>query len=776
MPSRPMPARLASRTPWHARLLARPFAGLAAAWLLLALGRPSGAVEPIAADAYPKEVRPLLEKYCFSCHQGDKAEAGLTLDAYQESSAKGRDRASWQKVLRQLQGKVMPPADSPQPTDAERQKVLAWIEGFALTPDCSQGERPGRVTLRRLNRAEYNHTIRDLFGLTMQPANDFPSDDVGYGFDNIGDVLTLPPVLLERYLDAADKVVRAAILTPDLESARVQNAKGGVLASAGEVGGEFEFAASAEYILRARASGDQAGPEPAKMGIRIDGKEHSVIEVPVPQNDPRDYEVRVKLTKGKHKFTVAFLNDYYMPNSPDPKLKGDRNLHVERVTVIGPIGVLPEDLPASHKKFFPKPISAAAKREQQREQVEALLRPNVSRAFRRRVTDDEIKRLMRFYDAAREQGDSVERAVQMTLQAVLVSPSFLFRVEQDPPKGQVRNLNDFELASRLSYFLWSSLPDDELFRAAAADELHTDEQLQKQAIRMLRDPKSQALVENFAGQWLQLRNIETFSPDKGRFPQYDDALKAAIRRETEAFFAHIVAEDRSILEFLDADYTFVNERLAKHYGLAGVSGEEFRRVNVDRQQRGGLLGQASILAVTSNPTRTSPVKRGKWVLENLFAAPPPPAPPNVPELADNKGQPLSGTLRQRMEQHRVKPSCAACHQLMDPLGFGLENYDAIGGWRTMDGKDPIDSSGVLPDGKKFNGPAELKVVLLNRQEEFRRCIAEKLLTYAIGRGLEYYDACAVQRIAGACGQQDNRFSVLITEIVRSPAFRQRESR
>ena len=332
------------------------------------------------------------------------------------------------------------------------------------------------------------------------------------------------------------------------------------------------------------------------------------------------------------------------------------------------------------------------------------------------------------------------------------------------------------MASRLSYFLWSSLPDDELFRAGVKGELHTDKQLIEQALRMLKDPKSKALVENFAGQWLQLRNLDTFFPDKERFPDYDDALKSAMRRETEEFFSYLVREDRSVLEFLDADYTFVNERLAKHYGLQGVSGEEFRRVSVDPAQRGGLLGQASILSVTSNPTRTSPVKRGKWILENLFASPPPPPPPNVPELAvENKEKPLTGTLRQQMEQHRSDPSCAACHQLMDPLGFGLENYNAVGAWRTDDGLHPVDPSGELPDGRSFKGPAELKTILKGREEEFRRCFAEKMLTYAIGRGLEHYDACAVQRISRECAENGNRFSVIVTEIVLSPAFRQRES-
>ncbi|MDO7678253.1 MAG: DUF1592 domain-containing protein [Pirellulales bacterium] len=728
------------------------------------------------AETFDGDVQPFLKKYCFDCHEGDQAEGGVSMASYAEVTAKNTDRVHWQKILRQLQGKVMPPKDSPQPDESQRKNIMVWIESFALMPDCSKGERPGRVTLRRLNRAEYNNTIRDLFGIDIKPADIFPSDDVGYGFDNIGDVLTLPPVLLERYLEAAENVMRAVIVTADIDTAPIKTGKGGTLASRGEIGQEFDLSADGQYVVRARAFGDQAGDEPVQMEFRIDGKEKKKVDVSAKQSAPQDYEITLRLEKGKHQFAVAFLNDYYKPDAPDPKQRGDRNLHVEKLTVIGPVGVMPEELPEAHKRFFSKPIEAKIDRDTQRQQVRDLVRPLASRAFRRRATDAEMDGLVALFDFAREKGETVERSMQITTSAILVSPSFLFRIEKDAPSGKTRTLSDVEMASRLSYFLWSSLPDDELFRAGVKGELHTDKQLIEQALRMLKDPKSKALVENFAGQWLQLRNLDTFFPDKERFPDYDDALKSAMRRETEEFFSYLVREDRSVLEFLDADYTFVNERLAKHYGLQGVSGEEFRRVSVDPAQRGGLLGQASILSVTSNPTRTSPVKRGKWILENLFASPPPPPPPNVPELAvENKEKPLTGTLRQQMEQHRSDPSCAACHQLMDPLGFGLENYNAVGAWRTDDGLHPVDPSGELPDGRSFKGPAELKTILKGREEEFRRCFAEKMLTYAIGRGLEHYDACAVQRISRECAENGNRFSVIVTEIVLSPAFRQRES-
>ncbi|MFM8250857.1 MAG: DUF1592 domain-containing protein [Planctomycetota bacterium] len=778
--------RAAVRRVWWRRSLRSPCAlvmlllGLAqlSSILLVPTGCTLRAAEPQAAPGlqlkYDADVRPLLQKYCFDCHSGEKPESGIALDRYREETARTTQRAAWQKINRQLQGRIMPPRDHDQPTDEERQKLLGWIQAYALTADCSGPVQPGRVTVRRLNRVEYNNTVRDLLGIDLKVADEFPSDDVGYGFDNIGDVLTIPPVLLERYLDAADRVARTTIVTGERENAPVKTAKGRDLPSQGKAPGIFDFPATAQYVLRAQASGDQAGPDPCRMSFSLDGKELQVFDVPNARNNPQWFELVVEVPAGKHEFAAAFLNDYYMPKAEDPKLRGDRNLTVQALAVIGPLGLNDEALPASHKRIVTRSVPKTAPAAERLQVATELLRPVASRAFRRAATPEELQRLASLVELAHQQGDSFERGMQVALQAILVSPQFLFKLERDPPPGEIRDLSDFELATRLSYFLWSSLPDDELFRAARDGHLRDPEKFAAQAQRLLLDPRADALVENFAGQWLQLRNLDQFLADKKQFPAFDDQLKAAMRRETELFFAHIMRSDRSVLEFLDADYTFINERLAKHYGLSGWMGEGFQRVNVDKAQRGGLLGQASILAVTSNPTRTSPVKRGKWVLENLFAAPPPPPPPNVPELADGKGKPLTGTLRQRMEQHRVNPACAACHQLMDPVGFGLENYDAIGAWREKDGEHPVDASGEFADGRKFQGPAELKTILLARQEEFRRCLAEKLLTYALGRGLEYYDVCAVNQIAKKVAEQDNRFSVLVREVVLSDAFRKRQ--
>ena len=724
------------------------------------------------ASPFQSRVRPLLQQYCFECHEGDQAEGGITLEAYRETDAKTVDRAVWQKVLRQLEGRAMPPADAVQPTPNDFQRIIAWLKNEALQPDCSQGERPGRVTIRRLNREEYNNTVRDLLHVSVRPADDFPSDDIGFGFDTIGDVLTLPPVLLERYIDAADTAARAAIASTDIDVAPNDSLSGGVLSSNGDLDREFVVDSDGDYAIRVSVWGDQAGAEPPLMTIAVDGKQKRKLKVPNERSSPEEHEIRIRLPAGKHTVRITFHNDFYDAKA---KKKKDRNLHVGGVTIVGPIGVLPTDLPESHIQFFTQPIPGDADIHDQTDIFAKLIRPLASRAFRRRVTEGEIEGLTLVFFGARDRGETVEWATQMALAAMLVSPSFLFRIETSPPPGASRNLNDFEIASRLSYFLWSSMPDNDLFRAAVRGELRSPEQVVAQARRMLRDPKAVALARNFGGQWLGLRGLDEIDPDPQRFPTFDAALRGAMRQETEFFFEHVVREDRSILEFLDADYTFVNERLARHYEISGITGEAFQKVSLDPRQRGGLLGHASILTVTSNPTRTSPVKRGKWILENLFAAPPPEPPANVPELADGKSGQLTGTLRQRMEQHRADPACATCHKLMDPIGFGLENYDAIGAWRTRDGDAAVDASGELPDGRGFQGPGELRSLLAQRKDDFRRCFIEKMLTYGLGRGLEYYDACAVERIAAASAAADDRISVVIAEIVSSPAFRQIES-
>jgi hypothetical protein len=554
------------------------------------------------------------------------------LDKYRTAAAVSEDQATWRKVLRMLRARKMPPAHSRRPKDAEYDSVNAWLEAALGQADRASPPDPGRVTIRRLNRAEYANTIRDLLGVEFNAAADFPSDDVGYGFDNIGDVLTLPPLLMEKYLAAAEQIAAKAVVE------------------------------------------DSPGDKP-----------------------------------------------------------------------------------------------------------EQILRRLATRAYRRPISDQELNRLLKLVATARAQGDRFEAGMRLALQAMLVSPHFLFRVELDPePNGAmpIRALNEYELASRLSYFLWSSMPDDELFNLAARGKLR--ENLDGQVRRMLSDPKSKALVENFAGQWLQLRNLDLATPDKSQFPAFDDDLRRAMRTESEMFFNAIVREDRSVLELLDADFTFVNARLARHYGLEGVEGDRFRRVSLPAgggqeavQARGGVLTQAAMLTVTSNPTRTSPVKRGKWVLENILGTPPPDPPPNVPMLRDDAKAVAAGTLRQRMEQHRKDPNCAVCHKEMDALGFALENFDAVGAWRTKDGNFPIDAAAQLPDGRSFHGPRDLKAVLRGNKEQFTRCLTEKLLTYAMGRGVEPCDRPAVGGIVNAAKAGNYKFSTFVLGIIHSEPFQKR---
>jgi hypothetical protein len=738
---------------------------------------PALAVDPIPDPGsqldFAKDIGPLFAKYCLECHTGKESDGKLAIDSLDPKGGV-KLRKSWQKVRDNLASAIMPPADSTQPSPEERKRMLAWLDTQPLRLDCSGPVHPGRVTIRRLNRYEYNNTIRDLCGVDFKPADDFPNDDVGYGFDNIGDVLSLPPILLEKYLAAAETISQRAILTFDEHSAQTKREKGRMLASQGEIALESDFPHAGQYSFRARAAADQAGPEKAKMQFKLDDKELKVFETTNRRSgDFRNYDFKLELPAGRHKFAAAFINDYYQPNAEDRKLRGDRNLNIDHIEVAGPIGVKPDQLPASHTMIvFVEPSKDKSPEDCARE----IFKRFASRAYRRPATTQEVDRLMQLFALAKGDGEKFERCIQLGVEAMLVSPNFLFRVEQEPganDPGGIRILNEYELATRLSYFLWSSQPDGDLFHLAFTGKLR--ENLDAQVQRMLKDPKSDALVQNFAGQWLQLRSLDVITPDPKRFPQWDKELREAMRKETESFFAYIVREDRSVMEFIDSDYTFVNERLAKHYGLTGVAGAEFQKVSIPADQRGGLLGQASILTVTSNPNRTSPVKRGKWVLENLLAAPPPPAPPNVPALEETRRRDENGSLRQRLEQHRANPACASCHKLMDPLGFGLENYDAIGAWRTEDGKSAIDSTGILPSGDEFKGVRDLRTVLKKRDNEFRLCLAEKLMTYALGRGLELDDQCTLRAIADDLSRHENKFSALVLAIVHSDQFQKRAS-
>lgn len=741
---------------------------------------------PAEDPAFKQKVQPFLTKYCVSCHKGDNPKAGLTLDAYQSEAHARKDRKNWLAVQHVIAAGEMPPKNKPQPTKEEKEFFLTWIETSMTKVDCSPNvvKDPGRVTIRRLNRAEYNNTIRDLCGVDFKPADDFPADDVGYGFDNIGDVLSFQPILLEKYMAAADKVLGAALAVPEVaksgkQAFRPQNilviprsAKTGqppkiVFTSEGSGFLEkFNFPAGGDYTVRFRASGTNVGGEFPKATVRVDGKDIQTFAVDAEPGKAKVYEAKGRFAAGEKRVAVAFTNAF-----EDKAAKKFREFALELIEIEGPANPVPPPEPASMKLLLVARPGATLK---DRDAAQQVLTAFARRAYRRPVKPDEVARLMRLYDAAAKD-DPFPAALKLPMKAVLVSPHFLYRIEEDPKNpNDVRTISDFEFATRLSYFLWSSMPDEELFALAAKNELRAPAVLEAQVRRMLKDPKARALSANFAGQWLQLRSLETLAPDKGYFPAWDDALRKAMAGEAEAFFEHVVQADRPITDFLDADYTFVNERLARHYGIGGVTGTEFRKVQLPDARRGGVVTMASTLTVTSNPTRTSPVKRGKWILENVLGTPPPPPAPDVPELPPT-GQ-LKGTLREQMEQHRSNPSCAICHQKLDPLGFGLENFDAVGGWRSQDNKKNIDASGELPGGLKFNGPGELRKVLLGKADQFRVCFAEKLLTFGLGRGLEYYDKCALDGIVSASKAGGDTFSAVVLAVVRSDPFQKRKGK
>lgn len=738
----------------------------------------------VAQADFGRELAPLVAKYCTGCHGEKKKTAGVALHTFKDRKSVLAGRAVWETALNRLKTRTMPPKKAPQPTDAERAKLVAWLEATLSAVDCDL-KHPGRVTLRRLNRSEYDNTIRDLVGVDFQPAKDFPSDDVGYGFDNIGDVLSLPPLLMEKYLAAGEQIVdKVLIMGSPLGTNRRYEAE--ALPGDGNIVGGFgrnfftnggvskmiDFPKTAQYILRARAYGQQAGPEACKLAFKIDGQTVYVAEVKAVQRAPQVYEVRVGLSKGRRKLEVAFINDYYNPKAPNPRDR-DRNLILDYFEVQGPIESTKRVLPDTHKRIItvrPKDNSTKAWDDAAR----VIIASFGQRAFRRPLNQDEVTRYLRYPRMAKKEGDTFERGIGVAMQAMLVSPYFLFHVETgggEPDEQGVIILSDYEIASRLSYFLWSSMPDEELFALAKQGKLQDPAVRERQVRRMMRDPKVRALAQNFAGQWLQLRNLDIVSPDTDRFPGFSDELRQDMRTETEMFFESVVREDRSVLDFIDGKFTFVNERLAKHYGLDWVKGKHFRKVVLkNSDQRGGVLTQASVLTVTSNPTRTSPVKRGKWIMENILGTPPPDPPANVPPLPEDQEAILSGSLRQRLERHRVDPNCAVCHNEMDALGFAFENYDAVGAWRTKDGKFDIDPSGKLPGGRSFKGPAELRRILKGKRGLFLRCLTEKLLTYSLGRGLEYYDKCAIDEITRAAAKKKYRFSAIVLGIVESDPF------
>jgi hypothetical protein len=737
---------------------------------------------------FAEQFRPLLAKYCYGCHGEGNAEADLNLQRFGDRDSIIEARSQWLKVLARVRAQAMPPLDNkdvPRPSPSEYDTLTNWLDDALNRIDCTGEVDPGRVTLRRLNRNEYRNTIRDLVGIDYQPVDDFPADDVGYGFDNIGDVLSMSPILMEKYLAAAESILDRALVVPSLRLRKrapgdqLQGDDGSsgsgngprTLASNGTLWLPVELPEDGRYEVRILAAGDQAGPEKVKMAIRVDDQELRVAEVRTQRNRPTMHAAIAEVAAGKHRIGAAFLNDYYKPDAENAKER-DRNLIVFHLEIRGPLESTKAELPETHRRVF---IDMPGEESNAAEAAEKILKRFANRAFRRPATPQELKRLVDLTRVAQDEGATFEGSIHLALQAVLASPHFLFRVEDDPPAGKKsRQLNDFEIATRLSYFLWSSLPDEELFQLAWEEKLTKEGELARQVERMIRDPKSRALVDNFASQWLNLRLLDNINPDPGRFPEFGPELRQAMKQETQRFFAEMLTENRPIREFLTADFTYLNEPLAQLYGIPGVAGTELRRVSLQGTSRRGLLTQASILTLTSNPTRTSPVKRGKWVMENLLGEAPPAPPPNVPELMDGEQAQQKGSLRERMQQHRENPNCAVCHERMDALGFAFEKFDPIGKWRDRDGNFPIDSSVILPGGESLAGWNAMVNWLAERQREsFVRCFTEKMLTFALGRGLEYYDQCAVDKIMKELADHDDRLVRLVQLIVASEPFQKR---
>lgn len=721
----------------------------------------------------------MLVKSCSPCHNDRMASGSLNMAPFQNftSIAEGRDH--WERILQKVRTGEMPPKGLPRP-DAEIAVMMKLVQGEFEKADKLVKPDPGRITARRLNRNEYTNTVRDLLAVDFRAERDFPTDDSGHGFDNIGDVLTVSPVLMEKYIRAAERIASQAIggnplpkKPVDIEYHSKDKTIQRLDRSTIQANHRIEW--DGEYTVRIGMPGERAkDAAPVKLGFWMDGKlihEELVETKPsglVYFNPYSEAEFKLILPEGDHVFRAGFIGDEFVKTLSDKDAYSDkRNKFLNMIKFLGPFPAKVEK--ASRKKILIcDPASGAGC-------VNKILGTLARRAYRRPVTPAEVAALAKFVNIAKAEGLSPEQGIQVAIQAMLVSPHFLFRVERDRfpnDPSRVYQVSDLDLASRLSYFLWSSMPDDELLALAEAGKLRQPGVVDAQVKRMLADARAASLADNFAGQWLETRNLDSVKPDPGKFPDWSPELREAMKAETRLFFEHMLKENRPLVEFIDANYTFLNERLARHYGIEGVTGGDFRRVELAGGQRGGVLGQAGVLTVSSYPTRTSPVIRGKYILQNILGAPPPPPPPDVPPL-DDSGVGTNLSLRKGLEQHRSNAVCASCHNRMDTLGFGLENYDGIGRWRTKDGKFDIDVSGTFPNGKSFATPAEMRTLLKADLPEFAHCLTEKMLTYALGRGLERYDRKTVDEINKKLAADGYPFQTLVYEIARSLPFQSR---
>ena len=794
---------------------------------------PSG---PAAVSAEAGEFRAVLDRYCTACHSDRLRTAGLTLESLDLAHV-GAGAETWEKVIRKLRAREMPPPRRPRPDDATYARFVGWLEG-ELDTAALANPNPGAETIHRLNRTEYTNAIRDLLALEIDGRELLPADDQSYGFDNIADVLSLSTSLLERYMLAAGKIAQLAVGSPSIRTTTAiyttspvlrQHYRMSELHPFGSRGGfatRHYFPVDGEYEMRVtleRTHGDaiKGLQRRNRLQVRLDRRLVAEFEIggdgqreawsavfdltPYEREADEDLRLRLPVTAGTHQIALSFPRTSAIAEGVLEPVSaaetyhyaGDRDapMAVWIVEIEGPLDAAAADLGTSPGVAASVPAAATPSRERiftctpdaPSAEAEAACAADIlgtlaRRAFRRPIGNDDVDALMAFYDAGRARG-GFEAGIEFALRAILVDPEFLFRVEVDPagtPPGTPYRISDLELASRLSFFLWSSIPDDELLARAEAGTLREPGVLRAEVRRMLADPRSAALVDNFAGQWLFLRNMRSVKPDPIAFPEFDGNLREAFQRETELWFESQVREDRSVLDVLTSDYTFVNERLAEHYGIPGVRGNHFRRVTLSDHTRRGILGQGSVLTATSYANRTSPVKRGVWVLENLLGAPPPPPPADVPGLEDSESvadpsdpESRPRSVRERMERHRTDPVCASCHVRMDPLGFALESFDAVGGYREL----PVEqTSGTLPSGRELTGPASVREMLLANREDFVGTVTEKLLTYALGRGVEYYDHPSIRRIVDAAEADGYPWSSLILGIVESPPFQMRKAR
>jgi mono/diheme cytochrome c family protein len=770
------------------------------------------AVAPVTQSATPDDHKKMLMQYCTACHNDRLKTAGMSVVPLDANNLQA-NQATWEKILRRVSLGEMPLRGAPRPPKEKLQEFTGWLAA-SLDSQAAANPNPGHATVRRLNRTEYANAVRDLLALNVDFTKEMPADDTGYGFDNIADVLTVSPTLMDRYITVAGKIGRMAtglssrrVITTDYKVPKDLFTNGFGVASYNERasddlpldsrgGGAFKFYApyDATYTIQVflNANTSEEGEisvsnryevkVPLKAGLRtigasfpknlaldehvvaksvLGGREPAAAPVPIPLDVTVDGARVQRLTVPSVATGPNVSQSFYMRD-------------VMQISVVGPFDIKSSGETASRRKIF---ICRPSAKLSETACANTILTNLARHAYRRPVTQADVAPLMKIYAEGRK-GADFDHGIEAGLEAVLVSPSFLFVRESDPVKsaaGSVHRISDIELASRLSLFLWSSIPDDALLSVAQKNELHKPAVLKAQVVRMLADPKAKALTDNFAGQWLYLRRLEYQKPDRRAFPDFDVRLRDAMQTETEMFFDGVVRDNRSALDFLNADYTYLNQRLAEHYGIPGVYGTTFRKVKLDPAiHRGGLLGQGAILTVTSYNNRTSVVLRGKWILENILAAAPPPPPPNVPTLNEAKnGKTL--TIRQQMEQHRANPVCASCHTKMDPLGFSLENYDAVGKWRTGYAGQLVDASAVLPDGTKFEGPNGLQGILMARKDQFIEALTERLMTYALARGVESYDMPAVRKVRYEAADDNYRMQTIILGIVQSVPFTMRRT-